>query len=363
MLEFRQSSVHCTLAEVDTLSFSSNLVDRSVSRNEVIARNILVDLMQFRRVCGPQTDCALSPCESCLEPHLAKIISAVNQNQTVTFVLPAFPGKSPNLEKVLGILPDMAERQALLFLQGLCDRIQNLYAPGAHIILCSDGRVFSDVVGMRDEDVTAYQRELTRMIKELDLSSISTFDLDDLYEGLNFDEMRARLMTVYGEPLDVLKAAVSRGGKLSGFSVEDEESNRLYCGITRFLVEDSTFPGQKRSRTSIQKECRTRAYHVIQRSKAWGDQLEARFPDAVRLSIHPQTCGAKKLGIQLVTPDAWLTPWHGVAVKIGEKFVLLKRAKAEALGARLVTLDGRPSHYEMIGGLARLKLTGARDEN
>ena len=96
---------------------------------------------------------------------------------------------------------------------------------------------------------------------------------------------------------------------------------------------------------SIQKESRVRAYTVIQRSKAWGELVEKYFPDAVRLSIHPQACGSKKLGIKLIEPDNWQTPWHGVAVLVDGRYTLLKRAQAESLGAHLVTRFGRPSHY------------------
>ena len=313
-----------------------------------IAKEILMDVMRFRRISGPETACFASPCESCLAPHLLKIVSAIERGEPISFVLPAFPGKSPNPAKVLGPLPDMAERRALEFLQHLCDRIRQRYSPGAQIILCSDGRVFSDVVGMRDEDVTAYQKELSKMIADLGLTSISTFNLEELDDQMSFDQMRSHLMERYGEPLELLKASVRRGG----------EDQRLYCGITRFLVEDAMFPGQKRSRTAIQKECRVRAYEVIQRSKAWSELIESRFPDAVRLSIHPQGCGAEKLGIRLIEPDNWQTPWHGVAVEVGGRFMLLKRAQAEALGAQLVHLEGRPSHYILADETALSKLQG-----
>ena len=212
---------------------------------------------------------------------------------------------------------------------------------------------------MRDDDVTAYQEELSRMILELGLTSISTFNLEELYEGLGFDLMRSQLMEQYGEPLDVLKASVSRGGKSHDCSADDKEAHRLYCGITRFLFEDAMFPGQKQSRTALQKECRIRAYEVIQRSKAWSELIEARFPDAVRLSIHPQSCGAKKLGIRLIEPDNWQTPWHGVAVDLGGRFMLLKRAQAEMLGAQLIHQEGRPSHYVLTDETTLSKLQGA----
>ncbi len=309
-----------------------------------LATSILLKVMKFRRISGSPT-CPATPCPHCLAPHLPKIVSAIERGEPVTFVLPAFPGKSPNPAKVFGPLPDMAEQHALGFLQSLCDQIATEYAPGARMILCSDGRVFSDAVGMSDDDVTAYREELTRMIVDLGLTSISTFNLEELYSGLSFDQMRARLMEEYAAPLDVLQASVSRGSKNPNSSDTDKEAHRLYCGITRFLFEDAIFPGQKQSRTAIQKNSRRRAYEVIQKSSAWSALIEIRFPEAIRLSIHPQACGAKKLGIRLIEPDHWQTPWHGVAVDLGGRFVLLKRAQAESLGAKLVHRAGRPSHY------------------
>lgn len=358
MLEFTERSVEFEESKCHDHEGAEYTHKPTVSPHYTLAQNILADIMKFRRTAGPRMECASSPCETCAEPHLSKIIAAVERQRPITFVLPAFPGKSPNPAKVLGPLPDMAEQRALEFLQYLCDRIKRHYAPGARIILCSDGRVFSDVVGMREADVTAYKHELSRIIKDRGLSDIATFDLEDLYKNLDFGQMRTRLMEEYGEPLETIKAAVSRG-KAIDCSVDDKEANRLYCGITRFLVEDAMFPGQRQSRTAIQKECRVRAYTVIQRSKAWGDWVEARFPHAVRLSIHPQTCGAKKLGIRLIEPDHWLTPWHGVAVDVGGRFMLLKRSRAEDLGAQLVYLEGRPSHYILTDTTALIESQGA----
>jgi len=70
------------------------------------------------------------------------------------------------------------------------------------------------------------------------------------------------------------------------------------------------------------------------------------FPAALRLSIHPQAPHAEKIGILLGdAEDTWITPWHGVAVQIGERWTLMKRADAVALGATLVERDGIPWHY------------------
>ena len=314
-------------------------------QTEETAKTIMAEVTRYRRVSGRVTSSVATSCEFCAAPHLPKVIAAVAENLPITFVLPAFPGKSPNPAKVLGPLPDMAERTALEFIQRLCDRVKAIYSPGAQVILCADGRVFSDVVGMRDEDVTAYQLELSNMIEEMGLASISTFNLDEVYRGMSFEQMRAALIERFGNDLEDIKRAVRGVGKDQASSVDDKETHRLYCGVTRFLLEDGMYPGQTKSRSALQKECRSRAYEVIRRSKAWGELVEARFPDAVRLSIHPQACGSKKLGIRLIEPDNWMTPWHGVAVDMGGRFMLLKRAQAEELGAELIHQAGRPSHY------------------
>ena len=92
---------------------------------------------------------------------------------------------------------------------------------------------------------------------------------------------------------------------------------------------------------------------LLRRFNAWSGVVERHFPEAVRLSIHPHGCGAKKLGIHLIEAsegDNWMTPWHAVAVEMEEgRFMLTKRSQAEALGARLVTRDGVPSHFTLVG--------------
>ena len=311
-----------------------------------IAKRILAEVMAYRRVPEGASSCALG-CANCDSLPLRKILAAVKKNETVSFVLPAFPGKSPNPEKVLGPLPDLAERLALKFLGTLCERIKDFYQPGIKIILCSDGRVFSDVVGMQESDVTAYQDELSKLIKEMSLSNISTFNLDDFYKNAHFVKMREELMQCFGQSLDFLKTRIRNGAQATASSVE-KEANRMYSGITRFLFEDSMHAGQTKSRSAVQKDARARAYEVIRRSNAWSKLLFEHFPEAVRLSIHPQTCGSKKLGIRLIGNESWMTPWHGVAVETKKGFILLKRSEAESLGANLVcSPDGRPSHFQL----------------
>ena len=323
---------------------SLNCNDQFVETSE----NILSEIMKYRRMPIKQKLCADSKCSKCSITHLPKIISAVRNQKPVTFVLPAFPGKSPNANKVLGHMPDLAEKLSLSFLGDLCERIKKIYLPGIKIIICSDGRVFSDVVGMGEIHVTAYQVELDKLINEMSLKDISIFNLDHVYKNFSFVQMRDELMKTYSKSSEFLKHKIRSGAK-SGATSEEIEANRMYRGITRFLFEDSLFPGQKKSRAAIQRDAKLRAYEVIRRSNAWSDLIEELFPEAVRLSIHPQACDSKKIGIRLVGNESWMTPWHGVAMETPEGHVLVKRSEAENLGSKLIYDSlGRPSHYQLF---------------
>lgn len=280
-------------------------------------------------------------------PHLARIRSFVARNEPIELILPAFPAKSPNPTKVLGWLPDMAERLGIEHLLNLCDAIGGIHAPGAQIVICSDGHVFGGLIGVTDRSIVAYARELDRLMPQ----ELPVFRLEDRYPDVSFEAMRRCLLADHAPSLEELHEGV-RSGQLTAFN-----------GIHRFLFEDAIATEAGRSRNSIRKRCKERAYRVIQHSTAWGRLISELFPRAVRLSIHPQPAGSAKLGIRLVDSiDRWLTPWHGVAVQLAihtldpsdvveqrsaGEFVLMRRSEAEALGARLVTVDGRPSHFDL----------------
>lgn len=77
---------------------------------------------------------------------LAQIYSKVAVSQAIHMCLPAFPFKSPNRStKVLGRLPDKAEEFALAHLNGLCAAIGDIYAPGARLMIVSDGLVYNGI--------------------------------------------------------------------------------------------------------------------------------------------------------------------------------------------------------------------------
>lgn len=307
------------------------------SAQALISRTILEQLFRHRRL-ESAGSCAERPCEQCFVLHLPRVLRFVSANEPIHFLLPAFPAKSPNPKKVLGRLPDMAEELALTFLDQLCAEIRELYSPGARITICSDGRVFSDLVGITDQDVTDYGLEMENLRDRIATTSLEWFRMEDLFETSEHTVMREQLVRHYAEPLAAIRKRVN----------DHEQHRLLFNGIQRFLFEDRVALETEKSRTQVRNECKDRTHLVMQRSDAWGRLLIDCFPGALRLSIHPQIPHAEKIGIRLgKASDAWITPWHGVAVERGGDFQLMRRSEAEEMGAEIENRFGRPSHLHI----------------
>ncbi|MHC0430979.1 L-tyrosine/L-tryptophan isonitrile synthase family protein [Streptomyces sp. O3] len=280
-------------------------------------------------------DLSTPPSPEAFDHQLRQIADYIRTGEPIVFTMPGFPCKSPNPAKVLDHLPDQGERLSLTFLNTLCEDIARIHAPGAQIVICSDGHVFGDLIRVPDAHIDAYADELRALIKELDLRHLSVFDLRDVLGDLSHDAKRAHVHDRYAPTVDELRAEVRA----------DDNTLALYRGITRFLFEDTAdFTG---TRSALQRECRKRAYGVIQRSRAWGDLIAEHHPRSVRLSIHPQPVGAPKFGISLLNaPDAWTTPWHSVAVHEPDgSWTLMPRAKAEEAGRPVHDENGRATHF------------------
>jgi pyoverdine/dityrosine biosynthesis protein Dit1 len=309
-----------------------------------VAERVLRALFRHRRLLPESGDCAERPCSRCLISHLARTRRFVAAGLPVHLVLPAFPAKSPSHQKVLGPLPDRGEELAIEYLKNVCAEVRAVYPPGARITICSDGRVFSDLVGVSDDDVTAYGQAVTALIARAGAEDcLSTFCTEDLFDLGSHEAVRRHLCDHYAEPLSVVEERA-----------RIHPSHRaMWNGMQRFLFEDrlGLECEQSKSRTQLRKECATLAHGVIQRSNAWTRVVSDCFPTALRLSIHPQPPHSTKIGIRLLeTDDVWLTPWHGVVVERAGCSTLMPRHQAEALGATLVEREGRPSHYVVEGG-------------
>lgn len=275
--------------------------------------------------------CVRSPgscCEQCqlkIENYLRPFII---KNTPITFVLPAFPAKSANRTKTLSELPDLGETLALEKLSRLLRDIDAVHAPGAQLIICADGHVFNDIVGVTDEAVLRYQQSLRRCCQALGLRNISFFELGHAYTEDNYSCIRKRLIEEFGKPIASIRETI----------MANEDERLLFCGLHRFLYEDLCVLLSDRSKNQIKEEAKQRTYQTIQRSHAWSDLIAKRFPQAIRLSIHPHHCSSVKLPVKLIeSSNQWATPWHNVILQVNGQYQLVKRQKAMDLGARLLT--------------------------
>ena len=299
-----------------------------------VASLVLARLMRGRCLLpgAPQ-----EPTDAARALHLARITSFVEAREAIALVLPAFPAKAPNRAKVLGTLPDAAERAGLEALSELVGDIAAVHPPGATLVICSDGHVFADAVGVPDEAVVAYRRHLRAMIDDVAGPNIRLFDLTDAYGEARPVEARRMLLDAHAPSVDEIRARAAAC----------PSARAQLDGIHRFLFEDETVRSLL-SRSQVRRLTRARAYEVVRRSEAWGRLVAARFPRAIRLSVHPQPDVSAKIGIVLVpASDRWLTPWHAVLVVDGTRARLMRRHEAEGLGAVVVEKNGRPHHMEI----------------
>jgi pyoverdine/dityrosine biosynthesis protein Dit1 len=302
---------------------------RSAART---AEDVLRLLLPHRR--GPRTDAP----PAAFSPQLRQLGGFIRTGRPILFTLPGFPCKSPNPAKVLGVRPDEGERLSLRFLNALCAEVQQIHPPGARLLICSDGHVFGDLIGVPDDHINAYATEIRAIIHRERLGNLTTFDLRDVFGELSCAEKRRRVDELYAPTLADLRAQVH----------SDDHMRRLYRGVTKFLFEDSF--GFEGSRSALQRSSRVRAYGVLRRSTAWGRLIAEHHPGSVRLSIHPQPAGSAKFGLRLLdTPDLWTTPWHSCVLRHRDGTTeLLPRARAEQLGT-VVWRDGRPDHVAALG--------------
>lgn len=258
--------------------------------------------------------------------HVANFVTLIERNEEIVFVLPGFPAKSPNRQKTFGPLPDMAELIAMQRLHETCEHISEYYRPGARVVICSDGLVFGDLVKVSDAEVAAYGKRLGKIIKDYNFHRVGMFNTKPIFPKMGSDEMRRELVTQYGLPLEEVRNQI----------ITCPDANSKFNGIHRFVLEDSVALEPEKSRNQIRKESKAIAYQVVQRSDSWGNLIKVCFPNAIRLSIHPQPTTSERIFFQLANcANTWTTPWHSTAMFTHRGLCLIRRHEAEAMGAKL----------------------------
>ncbi|MBT4790615.1 MAG: L-tyrosine/L-tryptophan isonitrile synthase family protein [Halobacteriovoraceae bacterium] len=271
--------------------------------------------------------------------HHFKLASAISRCEKIQFVLPAFPAKSKNHEKTYSHRPDLGEVESLKRLNEIALKISEIYYPGAEFIICSDGRVFSDLVGVTEVDVTEYRLGINDIAKKFSLTKLSFFDLEDIFPSkFSFSQMRYSLEKEYAVSINEIKANVK----------SNDSKCSLFNGIHRFIKEDYLVIKKEITKNQINKQAKEVAYKVMQRSNAWSTLVAQKFPDAFRLSIHPQDLTSEKFPIKLLPcNERWGTPWHRVPVMQNGELSLMRNLDIKKMGGVLKKYQGLYAYFEL----------------
>ncbi|KAK6459086.1 Pyoverdine/dityrosine biosynthesis protein-domain-containing protein [Scheffersomyces xylosifermentans] len=241
--------------------------------------------------------------------------------QTLEAVLPAFPCKSSNFEKVAGTMPDKGEELALRKLIRFSESIRRVYPPGIIIWIVSDGHVFSDCIAVDDNIVNEYGRALKELylrIKPEDSNPVRFCSLPEIFslESSNFledtledVELGHYLPTIIDDESELCRkilvtACDTDSGKLrEDIKTDNHPRLHLFRGFSKFMTEDlANHPKiSDISKKKFKKIVANVAFEMIKRNDAYSNLVELVFPFHLRFSIHAHNNAGPKFGIQLLS--------------------------------------------------------------
>lgn len=273
-------------------------------------------------------------------------------------ILPAFPCKSSNSNKVGGAVPDKGEELALRRLIKITQDAKEIYPPGVKIWIVSDGHVFSDCIGVDDDVVDRYTQQLHDMYEKCkgpDSDAIGFCGLNELFfqgaSAASFDQSCVEDVSVLHYTGTKISSVsdTSRQILMKGCDTDDGSLRRevnipnhprlhLYRGFSRFMMEDLAllpfFEGY--SRKKFKKVVSKIAFNMIRRNDAYSNLVELMFPHHMRISIHAHKNSGPKFGVKVIAQEQCSivrdlndieeptfedllhipTPWHNCVVKV-----------------------------------------------
>ncbi|KAI1282711.1 Clavaminate synthase-like protein [Xylaria sp. FL0933] len=279
----------------------------------------------------------------------AQIQKALERDVPIELVIPAFPFKSSNRsKKVLGPLPDEAERLSLLHLNGLCLAIKDATDSDTYLTIVSDGITYNDLLGVSDEEVWRYGQQLRLMAEQNDCRYIRFSRICDLvgaeHESERLDE--SLYLAKVSEYRRKLEANTPSGFDLLDAIANDPDIATTYKGYKRFLMGERD-DRNIRSRSQTERENSSIAKAMILRGKAFAEAVKIKYPDSIRLSIHYSN-DTTKISITMLPQEneIVMTPWHGAVVRGVDGSVSMSHAiLVPAMTHDIIYANGRPSYF------------------
>lgn len=328
------------------------------------------------------------------EKFMNQVYGFVQKNQPILLALPAFPCKSPNSNKVGGIMPDLAENIALDVLRDFIKEANKVYQYGATMWVICDGHVFSDCIGADDDIIDKFDTRMNelyndRYVEDGPVPAIKFKGLKDIFMSkpgcrstldeawLASHDIPHPVETQRTKDAEVCRKLMLGIGEADRAYIrqcideQEEHTIQLYRGQTRFMLEDLAEVPSFKSLSNKQKKktAANVAQEMMSRNQAYSNLVELLLPNYVRLSIHAHPNKGPKFAVRLlpknmVRPIESLenrhepvaayefqipTPWHNSIIKV-EGDELLYVARAEVAKKAIAGTDFEGSWVEGPNG-------------
>ncbi|MBJ7539833.1 L-tyrosine/L-tryptophan isonitrile synthase family protein [Marinomonas transparens] len=234
-----------------------------------------------------------------------KIRHFVYDRKKIQLLLPAFPCKTNNLNKVLGHNPDIGEYLVLRKFVGTIRDIQAIYDPGVSFYVFSDYHTFSDYISVDLAHHYDYADGLKKMVGRMNASdSLKIVNFEDFeeFDGISDTEYFTALKDKFGDK--------DYEQNFSELKLRNNKMNNTYLGLKKFMSQDQQHILAKFSHKAGRKRLAEMAKGMMVQGKALDNFLQQKFADCIRLSIHEHPMIGKKYSLYLFDEPRFKTPWH-----------------------------------------------------
>ncbi|KAJ8133279.1 hypothetical protein O1611_g341 [Lasiodiplodia mahajangana] len=285
------------------------------------------------------------------EEFLPTAMKQIAMNGPINMLLPGFPFKENSKDLVLGQLPDLGEELALAHLQGLCDNIAAIYENGAYVLICSDGLVYNDLIGVSEETAWGYGEALRAMATRKELHNIKFIRLWDLLDHDPRHQLHQESPTK--DKAYYLEHAFSiRQELLSTYSDAQFDASAAVKADKDWAATHDAYVDVL-AKKAVEYPNKT-AEQMITRGKAYGTALGIKFPNHIRLSIH-DSAGRGKLSLALIpSPQKGvigLMPWRSAIAVDGDGSYRAVYPDQVQDTHDLVYKNGHPYYYRVKSDL------------
>lgn len=240
----------------------------------------------------------------------------------ISFTIVGYAYKIPVPLKTNRTLADMGEVLSLFRLKNIADLIKEIYAPGAHMYVFTDG-IFGRYNNVTPEIYRNYKFSLDHIVEEMGWDDvISVHELDDMEQTVDnfpkrFDNKLATLKKLYedGDKTMVAKydgtlASIKKLININTFKLTKSEQMDVYDESKK---DDQVSAKVKKARDYINTFSydMTFIYHGYLSYRDDIHYLENFAPGHIRLSVSPKK---SRIGIQPVSKYASRFPYHGIPV-------------------------------------------------